>query len=150
MKLNIVEPNLMLIILRILVKVRWVELGGTDSLSIYYLKPGFDSLFYWHHFHSDQTNTIDRLILLTCAFLLKNYQLSGISFQFHNPLRMRQVKVIISNSLCTRMPFPGNQIFHGKIREISHPEHSGTPSSRYRLSPAIWDWPFPVRSQSQK
>ena len=58
MKLNIVEPNLMLIILRILVKVRWVELGGTDSLSIYYLKPGFDSLFYWHHFHSDQTYKI--------------------------------------------------------------------------------------------
>ena len=30
-----VEPNLMLILLRILVNVWWVELGGTDSLSIY-------------------------------------------------------------------------------------------------------------------
>ena len=33
------------------------------------------------------------------------------------------------------MPFPGIWIFPRKIREISCPVHSGTSSSRYRLSP---------------
>ena len=37
-----IEPNLMLILLGILVKVQWVELGGTDFLSIYSLQPGFE------------------------------------------------------------------------------------------------------------
>ena len=31
------------------------------------------------------------------------------------------------------MAFPGNQIFPGKIQEISRPEHTGTSSSRFRL-----------------
>ena len=38
-----VEPYLMLRILRFLVMVRWVELAGPESLSIYeYFQPGFD------------------------------------------------------------------------------------------------------------
>ena len=37
-----VEPNLILISLGILVKLRWVELGDTGCFSIYYLQPGFD------------------------------------------------------------------------------------------------------------
>ena len=41
------------------------------------------------------------------------------------------------------MPFPGNQIFPKKIREISRPEHSETSSSPSRLSTGIWDWLLP-------
>ena len=48
------------------------------------------------------------------------------------------------------MPFPGNRIFPGKIREISRPKQSGRSSFRSCLSPAIRDWPIPVPSQSQK
>ena len=39
-------------------------------------------------------------------------------------------KGITNRGLRSPMPFPGNQIFPGKIREISRPEHSGTTFSR--------------------
>ena len=45
--------------------------------------------------------------------------------------------------LGSRMPFPGNQIFHEKNWEISRPEHSGTSSSRSQLSTGIQDWLLP-------
>ena len=43
--------------------------------------------------------------------------------------------LLFIRGLRSRMPFPGNRIFSKKIREIPGPEHSGTSSSRSRLSP---------------
>ena len=48
-----------------------------------------------------------------------------------------------SRGLRSWMPFPGNGIFPKKFWEISHPQHSGSSSSRSRLSPVIWDWMLP-------